>query len=122
MGNEVHLLRAGSDRMRAPQKHVPANLDPRERHCTIGVGRVDDLELKSIRWQILESALEVERLERAICVLARARPHLGSDALPLSQHRLSDFHYVCFPDACPWLIVAGLRAGSAQSSYHQKEQ
>src|SRR5260370_8400749 len=89
IGNEVHLLRAWSDRMRAPPKHVPANLDPRERHCTIGVGRVDDLELKSIRWQILESALEVERLERAICVLSRPPPHPRTDPLPLPHPRLS---------------------------------
>ena len=88
IGNEVDLLRARSDRMRALPQHVPADLDPRERHGTVGVGRVDDLELESIGRQIFESALEIERLERAVRVLAR--PYLRSDALPVSEHRLLD--------------------------------
>jgi hypothetical protein len=48
---------------------VPADPDPRERHGTVGVGRVDDLELESIGRLIFESALQIERLERAIRVL-----------------------------------------------------
>src|SRR5580704_3481652 len=45
---------------------------------------------------IFESPLQIERLERPIRVLARTRPHLRSDALPLTEHRLLDFGYVCF--------------------------
>ena len=106
--------------MRALPQHVPADLDPRQRHGAVGVGRVDDLELEPIGRLIFEGALEIERLERAVRVLAR--PHLRSDALPVSEHRLLDFRYVCFHAACPRLIAGGLRRGSAKSCHHQKEQ
>src|SRR6202007_2027057 len=118
ISNEVDLLRARSDRMRALPQHVPTNLDPRERHGAVGVRRVDDLDLEPIGWLIFESALEIERLERTVRVLAR--PYLRSDALPVSEHRLLDFHYVQFHPACPRLIAGGLRHGSAESRHHQK--
>src|SRR5882757_8975562 len=70
--------------MRALPQHVPADLDACERHGTVGVGRVDDLELEPVGRQVSEGALEVERLERAVGILACARPHLRSDALPVS--------------------------------------
>ena len=69
IGNEVDLLRARRDRMRALPQHVPADLDPRQRHGAVGVGRVDDLEFEPIGRQIFEGALEIERLERAVGVL-----------------------------------------------------
>ena len=50
IGNEVDLLRSRSDRVCASPQHVAANLDPRERHSPVGVGRVDDLQLESIGW------------------------------------------------------------------------
>src|SRR5436190_1161609 len=81
----VDIPRARSDGVSALPQHVAANLDPRERHGPVRVGRVDDLELESIGWQIFECALEVERFERAVCVLAR--PYLRRDALPVSKHR-----------------------------------
>jgi len=61
---------------------MPDDPDPRERHGAEGVGRVDDLELEPIGRLIFESALEIERLERAVRVLAR--PDLDGDALPVS--------------------------------------
>src|SRR6266699_2595548 len=106
--------------MRALPQHVPTDLDPRERHGTGGVGRVDDLKLESIGRQIFEGALEVERLERAVRVLAR--PYLRSVALPVSEHRFPDFRYVWFHAACPRLIAGGLRRGSAESCHQQKQQ
>ena len=106
--------------MGALPQHVPADLDPRERHGTKGVGRVDDLELEPIGRLIFEGALEIERLERAVRVLAR--PHLRRDALPVSEHRLLDLRYVCFHAACLRLIAGGLRRGSAKSCHHQKQQ
>src|SRR6476620_5403007 len=121
VSNEVDLLRARSDRMRALPQHMPADLDPRKRHGTVGVGRVDDLELKPVGRQVFESALEVERFERAVCILACARPHLRSDALPVSEHRLLDLRDVWFHAACPRLTAGGLRRGSAKSCHQQKE-
>src|SRR6202030_1321650 len=91
ISNEVDLLRARRDRMRALPQHVPADSDPRQRHGTVGVGRVDDLELEPIGLKIFESALEIERLERAVRVLGCTRPHLRSNALPVSEHRLLGF-------------------------------
>ncbi len=112
ISNEIDLLRARSDRMGALPQHVPADFDARQRHGTVRIGRVDDLKLEPIGRQVFESALEIERLERAVCVLARTRPYLGSDALPVSEHRLLDFRYVCFHGACPRLIAGRLRRGS----------
>src|SRR5580704_13720780 len=43
ISNEVDLLRARRDRMRALPQQVPADLDPRERRGTVGVSRVDNL-------------------------------------------------------------------------------
>src|SRR6266478_2279387 len=99
ISNEVDLLRARSNRMGALPQHVPADLDPRQRRGTVRVGRVDDLEFESIGRQVSESALEMERLERAVQILAR--PHLRSDALPVSEQRFPDFRYICFHGACP---------------------
>src|SRR5271163_4837445 len=48
ISNAVDLLYARSDRMGALPLDVPADLDPRERHSTIGIGRVDDIQLESI--------------------------------------------------------------------------
>src|SRR6266700_4402669 len=79
-----------------------------------------DLKLESIGRQIFEGALEVERLERAVRVLAR--PYLRSVALPVSEHRFPDFRYVWFHAACPRLIAGGLRRGSAESCHQQKQQ
>src|SRR5450755_76110 len=110
ISNEVDLLRPRCDRMGALPLHVPADLDPRERHGTIGVGRVDDLKFEPIERQIFESALEIERLERAVRVLAR--PYLRSDALPVSEHRLLDLGYIQFHVVCPRLIAGGLCRGS----------
>jgi len=66
-------------------RHMPTDFDARERHSTVRVSRIDDLELEPIRRQIFEGALEVERLERAVRVLCRARPHLRGDALPVAD-------------------------------------
>jgi hypothetical protein len=94
ISNEVDFLRAGCDRMGPTPQHVPADLDPRERHRTVGVGRVDDLKLETIGWLIFESALEIEGLERTVWVLAR--PYLRSDALPVPEHLLFDLRHICF--------------------------
>ena len=88
--------------MRALPQHVPTDLDPPERHGTGGGGRVDDLKLESIGRQIFEGALEVERLERAVRVLAR--PYLRSDALPVSEHHLVKLYALLFDNSpCPLL-------------------
>jgi len=103
IGNEIDLLRARRNRVRALPEHVSADFDARERHGTVGIGGVDDLELEPVGRQIFECALEIERLERAVRVLAR--PYLGGDALPVSEQRLLEFRYVCFHATCPCLIA-----------------
>src|SRR5258708_17944034 len=113
ISDEVAFLAPGSDRGGSLPKHVPADLDPRERHGAIRVGRVDDLELEPIERLIFESAFEIEGLERAVRILAR--PHLRSNALPVSEHRLLDLRDVCFHAACLRLIAGRLRRGAANS-------
>src|ERR1700751_2394982 len=63
IGNEVDFLRARRNWVRALPEHVPADPDTRERRGPVGVGRVGDLELEAVGWLILESTLEIERLE-----------------------------------------------------------
>jgi len=106
--------------MGALPQHVPADPDPRQRHRAVGVGRVDDFELEAVGRQIFESALEVERLERSVRVLAR--PDLGRDALPVSEHCSFDLRDVCFHIACLRLIAGRLRRGSAKACRDKQEQ
>src|SRR5438105_4079104 len=63
IGNKIDLLRAGSDRVGALPKHVPDDPDARERHGSVGIGGVDDIELEPVGRQIIESAREIERLQ-----------------------------------------------------------
>ena len=79
--NEIDLLRARSDRVRALPQHVPADFDPRQRHGAVGVGRVDDLELEPIGWLIFESTLKIE--------LARVNRGPGSSLGRISGAMLS---------------------------------
>jgi len=104
--------------MGALPQHVPTDLDPRQRHGTVGVGRVDDIELEPVGRQIFEGALEIERLERAVRILAR--PYLRRDALPVSEQHLLDLRNIGFHGACFRLIAGRLRRGSA--SHHHKQQ
>ena len=103
VGDEVDLLRARCDRVRALPQHVAADLDARERHGPVGVGRVDDLELEiPVGRQILECALEVERLERAVRVLgSRSAAPPGAMLSQSPSIACFDLRDVCFHAACP---------------------
>ena len=107
--------------MRSPPQHVPADLDPRERHGPVGVGRVDDIELETVGRQIFEGSLEIEGLERTVRVLAR--PYFRSNALPVSEQRPLDLRDACFHAAFLRFVAGGLRRSSANSCrHHYKEQ
>jgi hypothetical protein len=86
---------------------------------TILIRRIDHVELEAIGRQILESTLEIKRLDRAVRVFAR--PDLGRNALPVPEQDLLDRRDVSFHDICFRLIVGRLRGGCIEPCDHQDQ-
>src|SRR6267142_6039118 len=68
--------------------------NPRQRHFAVRLRRVDDVQLEAVVGEIFEVTLQIDRLQRPVGILGRARSDFRRDACPITDQRLLDLMQV----------------------------